>query len=143
MRAPKTAAEALGTGDAHPDAVHVDGRRLTFEDLDVRVFENATDPRLAVGVVVVVTEHCHHGNRQTSELVGQDLDLFRATASRQVAGQQQEVGAVLKMLQAGAEDFSRALAVVKVADGGDPNHDTGSSPSGSAAGTTVVSLTTS
>src|SRR3989454_11218124 len=57
VRPPKTAAEALGTGDANPNAVDVDGRRLTFKDPDARVLEDATDLSLAVGVVVVVAEH--------------------------------------------------------------------------------------
>src|SRR6266702_4778324 len=107
------------------------------------IFEDATDVLLTVGVLVVVAEHGHHRHRQTAQLVGQDLDLLRSTASRQVTGEQQEVGAVLKMLQARPKNLFRTVAVMKVADGGDPNHDTGSSPSGSAAGTTVVSLTTS
>jgi hypothetical protein len=47
------------------------------------------------------------------------------------------------MLQAGAKDFGGTRAVVEVANRCDPDQDTGSSPSGSAAETTVVSFTTS
>jgi hypothetical protein len=47
------------------------------------------------------------------------------------------------MLEAGPQDVLGADAIVKIADGRNADHDTGSSPSGSAAETTVVSLTIS
>src|SRR6266550_3634284 len=79
------------------NAFDIDGRRLTLEDPNARVFEDATDLLLTVGVVVVVAEHGHHRHQQTAQLVGEDLDLLRSTASRQVTGEQQEISAVSKM----------------------------------------------
>ena len=94
-------------------------------------------------MVVVVAKHGNHRNRQAAQVVGQHPDLFRSTAARQVAGQQEEIGPVGEVQQARSEDVLGAGAVVKIADGRDPDHATGSSPSGSVAGTTVVSFTIS
>src|SRR6266480_1542347 len=60
-------------------------------------------------------------------------------SNAQVGGQQEEIGPVGEVQQARSEDVLGAGAVVKIADGRDPDHATGSSPSGSVAGTTVVS----
>ena len=80
---------------------------------------------------------------RTAQLLGKDPDLFRSAAARQVAGQEQQVGPVREMLETWPEEVTRAGAVMKVADGRNANHATGSSPSGSLAGTTVVSFTIS
>jgi hypothetical protein len=141
--APKAAAESLRAGDTDPNPIDIDDRRLTFEDPHARVLEDPPDLVLTPGVVVMVAEHGDHRNPHPAQLVGKDLDFLRSTASRQVTGEEEEVGAVVKMLEAGAEDFLRTVAVVEIANGGDADHDTGSSLSGSAAETTVVSFKTS
>jgi hypothetical protein len=53
----------------------------------------------------MVAEHGHDRDLHATQLVGKDLDLLRSTASREVTGEQQDVGAVVKMLEAGAEDL--------------------------------------
>jgi hypothetical protein len=42
----------------------------------------------------MVAEHGDDRNRQAAEFVGKDLHLRRVTASGQVTGEQQEIGAV-------------------------------------------------
>src|ERR1700730_5556954 len=143
VRTSKAATESLGAGDADPDAVDVDGRRLTFENTHARILEDAPHLVFAVGVVVVVAEHGHDRDRKGAQLLSQGPYLLRSAAARQVTGEQQKVGAVVKVLEAGAEDFRRTSTVVEIANSGDPDHDTGSSLSGSAPETIVVSLTTS
>ncbi len=91
----------------------------------------------------MVAEHGHDRDWKAAQLSSQDRNLLRCAAARQITGEQQKVGAVVKVLEAGAQDFLRTGAVVEIANGGDPDHNTGSSLSGSAAETTVVSLTTS
>src|SRR5207245_7838003 len=130
LSTPKAAAEPLGAGDADANPINIDGGRLTFEDQNARVLEDPPDLVLAVGVVVMVAEHGDHRDLQAAQLVGQHRYLLRATASRQVAGEQQQIGPVVKMLEAGAEDLRRTGAVMEIANGGDPDHDTGSSLSG-------------
>src|SRR5205823_4181793 len=117
--------------------------RLTFQDGDANAFQYPADVILAVGLVVVVAKHGDHRDRHAAQLLGKDPDLFRSAAARQVAGQEQQVGPVREMLETWSEEVTRAGAVMKIADGRNANHATGSSPSGSLAGTTVVSFTIS
>jgi hypothetical protein len=105
MGSAKAAAESLGAGDANAGAIDIDGRGLAFEDPHARVLEDPPDLVLMVGVVVMVAEHGHDRDLHATQLVGKDLDLLRSTASREVTGEQQDVGAVVKMLEAGAEDL--------------------------------------
>src|SRR5213080_176054 len=139
----KAAPESLGARDADSGAVNVQRYPLTFQDGDANAFQYPAHVILAVGLVVVVAKHGNHRDRHAAQLLGKDPDLFRSAAARQVAGQEQQVGPVWEMLETWPEEVTRAGAVMKVADGRNANHATGSSPSGSLAGTTVVSFTIS
>ncbi len=77
------------------------------------------------------------------QFVGEDLDFLRFAPASEIAGQQQEIGAIGQVLEAWPEDSLRSLAVVQVTNRRDSDQETGSSSSGSLAGTTVVSLTIS
>jgi len=77
------------------------------------------------------------------KVVGEHLHFFRATATGQVPGEQQQVRPLGQVGQAWTQDVMGSRSVMEVANGCDPDHDTGSSPSGSPAATTVVSLTIS
>src|SRR5579864_9292598 len=140
MGATEAATEALGSGHADPRAVDLHRRRLALEHPGAGVLEHLADLVFLVGLVVMVAQDRDHRDAQLAQIASEDLDLIRATAAGEVTGKHQQVGAVGQMLQARPQDAGRADAVVQVADGGDPNHATGSSPSGSVAGTTVVSF---
>src|SRR5439155_17018125 len=82
-------------------------------------FQDPPDILFAVGAVVVVAKHGNHRNRQAAQVVGQNPDLFRSTAARQVAGQQEEIGPVGEVQQARSEDVLGAGGVVNIAAGRD------------------------
>ena len=143
MRPSKAAAEALGAGDADPDAVDLQRDAVALEHVDAGGLEDPPDLLLAAGVVIVVAQHGDHRDLPAAQVFGQHLDLLRATAARQVAGEEQQISSLREMFEARPEDVLRAESIVQVADRRDSDHDTGSSPSGSLAETTAISLTIS
>src|SRR5438552_11098834 len=134
MGSPKATPETLGARDPDPGAVDVQRYRLTFQYRHANAFEDPPDFLFAVGVVVVVAKHGNHRNWQAAQVVGQNPDLFRSTAARQLAGQQAGSGPGGEVQQARTAVVLGACAVVKIADGRDPYHATGASPSRSVPG---------
>ena len=77
----------------------------------------------AVGVPVVVAEHGDDRDRQVAHGVGDDLRLLGLAVGGQVAGQQDDVGALVEPRERGRRALAvvGAFAVVDVAGGGDPD----------------------
>ena len=69
----------------------------------------------------MVAEDGDDGHAEAVQLVDQDLGLLRLAGPREVAGQQQDIGARAGFGQAGAQPASRVLADVDVTDGRDPH----------------------
>src|SRR3984893_15025723 len=95
----KAAAESLGAGDADPNPVEVDRGGLTFEHPYCRAVEPTPALARVASVVVVVAEYRDYRDRQAAQLLGEDLGLLRPAAPRQVPGEQQQGGALRKMVE--------------------------------------------
>ena len=69
----------------------------------------------------MVAEDRHDRHADAVQLVHQDRGLFRLAGPREIAGQQQDIGARAGFGQAGPQPATRVLADVDVTDGRDPH----------------------
>ena len=118
----EAAAEALGAG--HPDGRAVDRHddRVAFQHRDADPFEDGGDLAGPVGVVVVVAEHGHHRHGDAGQLLGQRGGFLRRPDPGQVAGQQQQVGPLVQVLQVRPQRSGGVGPEVDVSHGGDVDH---------------------
>ena len=87
-----------------------------------------------VAVVVVVPQDGDDRNVDVGELVGQGPGLLGGPDPGQVTGQEQEVGPVVQVLQMRPQGSGGVGGEMDVSGGGDPDHRSAPSSSGTSGG---------
>jgi hypothetical protein len=123
VRAREAADKALGADDADLRAAQLEHVVGAVEHDDAGLLEHRSHLARAVRVPVVVAEHGQHRQLELAARVGHDRRLLRLPVRREVAGQQQEVGASLERAERGGGPLAvvRALAEVDVPGRSDPD----------------------
>jgi hypothetical protein len=120
MRAAEAPHETLDPGDPELGAVHVEDAMVAVEHLDPALAQHAGDLVAAPAVVVVVAEDGHDRDVEVAAGAHQQGGVLGLPVRRQVAGQQDHVGAGGGVRESGRQRAGvRALPAVHVAGGRD------------------------
>ena len=118
-RAVEATSEADGTGDSDAHSCHVDDDAGPVEHRDPTSLEDRADLVALVAVQIVVAEHGDRRQRYMAELVDDHPDLVDRPATREIPGQQEQVGLYRRRGEGRPDDTAHVGADVDVADGGD------------------------